>query len=49
MSEIVGITEVTPLAGNRIRATFSDGAVKEIDLGDLVAKGGVFAPNSRSS
>ena len=38
------ITEVEPLEGLRIRATFSDGAVKEIDLSDLMARGGVFAP-----
>jgi Protein of unknown function (DUF2442) len=28
----------------RIRATFSDGAVKEIDLSELIGGGGVFAP-----
>jgi hypothetical protein len=44
MSEIISITDVIPLEGLRIRATFSDGAVKEIDLSDLMAKGGVFAP-----
>jgi hypothetical protein len=44
MSEIISITEVVPLDGLRIRATFSDGAVKEIDLTDLMAKGRVFAP-----
>ncbi len=43
MSEIISITDVVPLEGLRIRATFSDGAVKEIDLSDLMAKGGVFA------
>jgi Protein of unknown function (DUF2442) len=44
MSEIISITDVMPLEGLRIRATFSDGAVKEIDLTDLMANGGVFAP-----
>jgi hypothetical protein len=44
MSKIISITEVMPLQGLRIRATFSDGAVKEIDLSDLMARGGVFAP-----
>lgn len=44
MSEIIGITDVEPLDGLRIRATFSDGAIKEIDLGDLLARGGVFTP-----
>jgi hypothetical protein len=44
MTEIINVTEVEPLEGLRIRATFSDGAVKEIDLSDLMARGGVFAP-----
>jgi hypothetical protein len=44
MSEIIHITDVEPLEGHRIRATFSDGAVKEVDLGDLLSGGGVFAP-----
>jgi hypothetical protein len=44
MTEIIKVTEVEPLEGLRIRATFSDGAVKEIDLSDLMARGGVFAP-----
>jgi hypothetical protein len=35
---------VVPLEGHRIRATFSDGAIKEIDLSELLAAGGVFAP-----
>ena len=44
MSDIIYVTEVEPLKGHRIRATFTDGAVKEIDLGELLAAGGVFAP-----
>jgi Protein of unknown function (DUF2442) len=44
MTEIINVTEVEHLAGLRIRATFSDGAVKEIDLSDLIDSGGVFAP-----
>ncbi len=44
MSEIVHVTAVEPLAGLRIRATFSDGAVEEIDLSELLDGGGVFAP-----
>ncbi|MCW3056281.1 MAG: hypothetical protein JWO21_250 [Solirubrobacterales bacterium] len=44
MSEIIYITEVETLEGYRIRATFSDGAVKEIDLGELLPAGGVFTP-----
>jgi hypothetical protein len=33
-----------PWKGLRIRATFSDGAIKEIDLSAVLAAGGVFAP-----
>lgn len=44
MTEIIAITDVEPLDGFWIRATFSDGAVKEIDLSELIAAGGVFAP-----
>jgi Protein of unknown function (DUF2442) len=44
MTEIISVTDVEPLEGLRIRATFSDGAVKEIDLSELLAAGGVFAP-----
>jgi hypothetical protein len=44
MTEIIHVTEVTPLEGHRIRATFSDGAVKEIDLAALLSAGGVFTP-----
>ena len=44
MNEIVRITEVEPLEGFWIRATFSDGSVKEIDLSEVFAAGGVFAP-----
>jgi hypothetical protein len=44
MSEIIHVTEVEPLEGLWIRATFSDGAVKEIDLSDLLGAGGVFTP-----
>jgi hypothetical protein len=44
MSEIVNITDVEPLDGFWIRASFSDGAIKEIDLSELIAKGSAFAP-----
>jgi hypothetical protein len=30
--------------GHPLRAAFSDGAVKDIDLGDLLSAGGVFTP-----
>ena len=41
---MITITNVEPLRRLSIRATFSDGAVKEIDLGGLMGRGGVFAP-----
>jgi Protein of unknown function (DUF2442) len=44
MSEIIKVTEVEALEGRWIRATFSDGAIKEIDLSELIARGSVFAP-----
>jgi Protein of unknown function (DUF2442) len=44
MREIIYVTEVEPLDGLWIRAAFTDGAVKEIDLSELLAAGGVFAP-----
>lgn len=44
MSEIINVSEVEPLDGLWIRATFSDGAVKEIGLGELMSRGGVFDP-----
>ena len=44
MRAIIKITDVEPLTGHWIRATFSDGAIKETDLGDLLSGGGVFKP-----
>ena len=44
MTEIINVTAVEPLEGLRICVTFSDGAVKEIDLSDLMSRGDVFAP-----
>lgn len=42
---MIDITDVEPLEDFRIRVTFSDGAVKEIDLSDLIADArGVFIP-----
>jgi hypothetical protein len=42
---LIEVTEVEPLEGFAIRATFSDGAVKDIDLTEILAPGGgVFAP-----
>jgi len=44
MTEITKIESVEPLDGFWIRATFSDGAIKEIDLSEVFAAGGVFKP-----
>ena len=44
MNEIVYVTEVHPLDGFWVRLAFSDGAVKEIDLSEPLAAGGVFTP-----
>ena len=44
MTEMIHVTEVQPLEGLWIRATFSDGAVKEINFSELFSKGPVFAP-----
>jgi hypothetical protein len=44
MTENIRVTDVEPLDGLWIRVTFSDGAVKEVDLSELMAGGGVFTP-----
>lgn len=44
MTDIVYVSAVQPLQGHRLRLTFTDGAVKDVDLGELLAAGGVFAP-----
>ncbi len=44
MDELIRATDVEPLKGHWIRVTFSDGAVMEIDVSDLLSRGGVFAP-----
>ena len=43
MSELIKIRAVEPLDGYWLRVTFSDGAVKDVDIGEIVARGGVFA------
>lgn len=42
MRDNLRVTSVEALDGHLIRAAFSDGAVKEIDLGGLFSGGGVF-------
>lgn len=44
MIELIKIDDVQPLDGHWLRITFSDGAIKDVDLGELLAGGGVFAP-----
>ncbi len=44
MREIIQITEAEALEGHWIRVVFTDGAIKAIGLGDVLAGGGVFAP-----
>jgi len=43
MNGIIAVTDVAPLEGFQILVTFSDGAVMEIDLSDLIGRGSVFA------
>lgn len=38
------ITDALPLDGHRLRLTFGDGEVHEVDLGAVLAGGGVFTP-----
>lgn len=40
----VRITDVAPLDGHWLRLSFADGAIHDVDLGDLLAEGGIFAP-----
>jgi hypothetical protein len=42
MSDNLRVTAVEALDGFLIRAAFSDGAVKEVDLSELLSRGGVF-------
>lgn len=44
MTDLIKITRVEPLDGRWLRLWFSDGAVKDVDLSELLARGGVFAP-----
>jgi hypothetical protein len=44
MTELIKVRAVKPLAGHCLELEFSDGAVKEVDLGEILAQGGVFTP-----
>jgi hypothetical protein len=43
MNELIKIAAVEPLDGYWLRIRFSDGAVKDVDLGEFLARGGVLA------
>jgi Protein of unknown function (DUF2442) len=43
MNRLIKIHAVQPLDGHWLRLTFSDGAVKDVDVGEIIARGGVFA------
>lgn len=44
MNELIKVRSVEPLDGHWIRLSFSDGAVKDVDVGGLLDAGGVFTP-----
>ena len=44
MNELIDITDVRPLDDRWVRLWFSDGSVKDVDLGPVLERGGVFAP-----
>jgi hypothetical protein len=41
--ELIKIRAVEPLDGWWLRLTFSDGAVKDVDLGEILERGSVFS------
>lgn len=43
MTALIKIDAVEPLDSHWLRLTFSDGAVKDVDVGDILRRGGVFA------
>ena len=43
MTDLIKINHVEPLTDLWLRIEFSDGAVKDVDPGELLARGGVFA------
>jgi hypothetical protein len=43
MSALIKIDAVEPLDGYWLRLTFSDGAIKDVDVGEIVGRGGVFS------
>ena len=43
MSELTKIHDVEPLDGHVLRISFSNGAVKDVDVSELLDAGGVFS------
>jgi len=43
MSDLIKIERVEPREGFWLRISFSDGAVKDVDVANVLARGGVFA------
>lgn len=43
MSDLIKIERVEPREGSWLRISFSDGAVKDVDVANVLAHGGVFA------
>lgn len=43
MSDLISITDVEPLEGRWLRLTFSDGAIKDVDISAIIARGGVLS------
>jgi hypothetical protein len=44
MDKLIKVRTVEPLDGHWLRLSFSDGAVKDVDVAGLVEAGGVFTP-----
>ena len=44
MSELIKIDAVEPLERFWLRLTFSDGAVKDVDVSEVLGRGGLFEP-----
>jgi len=42
--QVVDVTAAVPLGGYRLRLSFKDGLVGDVDLSDLAGKGVIFAP-----
>jgi hypothetical protein len=42
VTDLISITAVEPLQDHWLRVTFSDGAVKDVDVSAILTRGGVF-------